>query len=217
MKLVIGNKNYSSWSLRPWLFMAYHQLDFEEIRLAMFEPAWEEQIQQYSPSGFVPVLDDQGLIIWDSIAICEYLSEQYLQDKGWPQDIKTRARARACAAEMHAGFSQIRTAMPMNVRAENRRIEITPAIRKEIARIDTQWNSLRAEFREQGEWLFEEFTILDCMYAPMVFRFNTYGINLTQAAEEYRQFVLAHPLMQDWIQASRLETETFERSETGLK
>ena len=82
MKLVIGNKNYSSWSLRPWLFMAYHQLDFEEIRLAMFEPAWEEQIQQYSPSGFVPVLDDQGLIIWDSIAICEYLSEQYLQDSG---------------------------------------------------------------------------------------------------------------------------------------
>lgn len=216
LKLIIGNKNYSSWSLRPWLLLAFHQLEFEELRIPLFMDNHEEKIKAYTGAGLVPVLEDGDLTVWDSLAICEYISEQYLSGAGWPADSETRAVARSCSAEMHSGFSNIRTNMPMNVRATNRKVVITPESKKEIDRINSLWTDLRNKYSKNGPWLFGEFSIADCMFSPVVFRFNTYGVKLSDIANEYMHFVLNHSLVGTWIQESKNEKETVERSEVGI-
>jgi len=145
MKLVIGNKNYSSWSLRPWLLLSFHGVPFEEIRIPLDQADTHTTLSRYTEAGKVPVLQDGDFTVWDSLAICEYVSEKYLNDRGWPVDIRARAIARSCSAEMHSGFPEIRNQLPMNCRAKDRRVPSNPALEKEIARIDRIWSKQREE------------------------------------------------------------------------
>ena len=216
MKLVIGNKNYSSWSLRPWLLLAYYRLEFQEIRVSLFADDHSDRLRLFSGTGLVPVVLDGPVVVWDSLAICEYVSERYLSDRGWPAAIEIRAEARSCSAEMHSGFPNIRSSLPMNARATGRRVEMTEAVNKEIQRVSALWNDLRGRFADRGPWLFGDFSIADCMYAPMAFRFNTYGVPLEGLAQTYMKFVLAYPAMQNWLEAARAEKEVIESVEIGL-
>lgn len=215
MKLIIGNKNYSSWSLRPWLLLSFHEVVFEEIRIPLAVDGFKDSLLQYSKTGLVPVLQDADLTVWDSLAICEYVSEQYLSGKGWPTDPVLRAEARSVSSEMHSGFPQIRNCMPMNVRATERTISFAPALQKEIEHIQDLWCSLRRKNAEQGPWLFGEFSIADCMFAPVVFRFSTYGVAQNDASKRYTDFVLSHPIMKKWFSDSVNEIETIALSEVG--
>ena len=215
MKLIIGNKNYSSWSLRPWFLMAAHDLKFEEVRIPLDQPDTSARIAQYNSAGKVPALIDDDLRVWDSLAICEYISEQYLNGKGWPADPAARAEARACSAEMHSGFPAIRGQMPMNCRAQGRKVPLTAALEKEIARIDSLWTGYCKAHSSTGPWLFGEFSIADCMFAPVASRFETYGVSLSDTARRYQQQILNHPAMQLWISHGRAETEVVEADEAG--
>lgn len=215
MQLIIGNKNYSSWSLRPWLLMRANDLNFDEIRIALDETQTPELIRKYSPSGKVPVLHDGGLAIWDSLAICEYVSEKYLAGKGWPSDQNTRAEARSVAAEMHSGFAILRTHMPMNCRASGRHIVSTPSLLDDIQRIDQLWTLLLNNHNAKGPWLCGQFGIVDCMFAPVVFRFNTYGVSGSVKTNEYIRQFLQHPMMQRWLNEACAETEIIQYSEVG--
>lgn len=215
MKLIIGNKNYSSWSLRPWLLMAHHQLAFDEERIPLDEPGTKDRILKASAAGKVPVLKDGDLTVWDSLAICEYVSEKYLENRGWPADINARAEARAVSAEMHSGLSAIRGQMPMNCRATGRSVPMTPELEQEIARVDSLWSHYRQKYGANGPWLFGEFSIADCMYAPVTSRFATYGVDLSDTARAYQQQVLNSEAMQAWVQAGREETEIVEADEAG--
>jgi len=215
LKLIIGNKNYSSWSLRPWLLLSAHDIPFEEIRVPLDTPATKETLLAHSAAGKVPVLKDGDLLVWDSLAICEYISEQYLAGKGWPAQVRARAEARACCAEMHSGFMALRAALPMNCRALNRSVKQTPELAYDIARIDQLWSGLREKYSAQGPWLFGEFSIADCMYAPVVFRFHTYGIKTSDLCHQYMQHALTSSKMQLWQQQGAAETETIEADEAG--
>lgn len=215
MKLIIGNKNYSSWSLRPWLLMAANDLPFEEARIALDQPDTKQKIQQYSAAGKVPVLIDDDVTVWDSLTICEYLSEQHLNGRGWPADVTARAEARAVSAEMHSGFPAIRGQMPMNCRATGRKVPMTPELEKDIARVDSLWSGCRARFSAKGPWLFGDFSIADCMFAPVASRFATYDVSLSEPAKQYQQQVLNHDKMQLWIRGGQAETEVVEADEAG--
>lgn len=215
MKLVMGNKNYSSWSLRPWLLLSEHNIRFDEIIILLNQTDTKIQIKKYADSEKVPVLIDKGVTIWDSLAICEYISERYLKGKGWPKDYKQRAEARACAAEMHSSFPNIRQYLPMNCRAEKRSVKITPSIEQEVLRIDELWMQLRAKYRKQGEWLFGDFSIVDCMFAPIAFRFQTYEVGLFSESQQYLDTLIAHPKMQLWLEQAKLETAVIDESEVG--
>lgn len=216
MKLVIGNKNYSSWSLRAWLFLTWHGVEFEEERVPLFEPGYKEKLLAYSGAGQVPVLLDDEVQVWDSLAICEYVSEQYLSGRGWPDNVAQRAEARSVSAEMHAGFSAIRNQLPMNARALHRQVERNAALTAEIDRIEQLWGDLRNRHHNSGPWLFGAFSIADCFYAPMAFRFNTYGVQLSGRAREYLQSLLEAPAMQQWLKAAQSEKEVIAMAEAGI-
>lgn len=215
MKLVIGNKNYSSWSLRPWLLLSFHEVAFEEIRIALLADNYKQQIHEYSVAGFVPVLKDESTTVWDSLAICEYISECYLSGRGWPIDPHVRAQARSCSAEMHSGFANIRRDMPMNVRAMGRKIDMSPEIEKEVTRLDHMWADLRLRYSSQGPWLFGDFSIADCMFAPMVLRFHTYGVRRSDESNNYMETMLQHPALTRWTNEAKDETEVIELAEVG--
>jgi len=216
MKLIIGNKNYSSWSLRPWLLLTEHKIPFEEIRIPLYTPSSKAKLTQYSDVGLVPVLHDNGLVVWDSLAICEYISERYLHGRGWPENYKLRAQARSCSAEMHSGFGEIRSRLPMNCRAENRTVPMTPKLDEEIARVDRLFSQMRKLYHTLGPWLFGPFSIADCMYAPMVLRFHSYGITLSQPAQEYTNTVKNSSALKQWLAAASQESEILEDNEVGL-
>ncbi|MEX2131126.1 MAG: glutathione S-transferase, partial [Pseudohongiellaceae bacterium] len=146
MQLVIGNKNYSSWSLRPWLLLKEFSISFAEIRISLYAGEFQKVIRKYSQAGKVPVLIDSDILVWDSLAICEYISEKYLSGKGWPNDLNIRAQARSCSAEMHSGFITLRNRMPMNCRATQRSVALTPELQAEIQRIDQLWSELRSRY-----------------------------------------------------------------------
>ena len=217
MKLIIGNKNYSSWSLRPWLLLKEHGLAFEEIRIALFEHNTYQELRKYTDAAKVPVVHDGDVVVWDSLAICEYISETYLDGLGWPADKQMRAQARSISCEMHSGFFAIRESMPMNVRALGRNITISEEMQNEISRIDQIWSAARAKHAQQGPWLFGEFSIADCMYAPMVFRFNTYNIVVSEGSREYMQFVLSNSHLELWQEQSMAEKESIIQGEVGEK
>ena len=213
LTLVIGNKNYSSWSLRPWLFMKHVGLEFEEILVPLDTPDTREQIDRYTPSGRVPVLRQGTLCVWDSLAICECVAE--ISGKGWPQAREARAVARAVCAEMHSGFITLRSMWPMNARARNRRTALTVALEADVERIDESWNDCRGRFGGGGPWLFGEYSVADAMYAPVVLRFNTYGARISQTARWYMASVLEDPALQEWLQAAKQETWTIATDEVG--
>ena len=205
--LVIGNKAYSSWSLRPWLLMKQVGIGFEEIRLSLYEDGAKQKILRYSATGKVPVLKDGDLTIWDSLAICEYLAEKYPEKRLWPSETAARACARSISAEMHSGFTNLRTQMPMNVRREMPGRAKTPEVVAEISRIEAIWNDCRSRFGSQGSFLFGAFSIADAMYAPVVSRLRTYRVALEGAAARYAGAIHALPAMQEWITAAHAETE----------
>jgi glutathione S-transferase len=213
LTLVIGNKNYSSWSLRPWLFMKHQGVAFEEILIPLDMPSTRENIDKYGPSGRVPVLLKGELAIWDSLAICEYIAE--VSGGGWPKDPAARAIARSVSAEMHSGFANLRTLWPMNARARNRRTAMTAALEADIERIDEIWNDCRARFGASGPWLFGEYCIADAMFAPVALRFNTYGASISQTARWYIASVLEDASMQEWLAAAKAETWSYPGSEVG--
>src|SRR4029077_2192207 len=195
--LVIGNKNYSSWSLRPWLLLKHLGVAFEEILVPLDRPSTREDLEKYSPSGRVPVLRHGELTVWDSLAICEYLAE--LTGRGWPAAPAARAVARAVSAEMHSGFTTLRSLWPMNARARNRRTAMTAALEADVERIDQIWNDCRARFGAAGPWLFGEYSIADAMFAPVVLRFNTYGAAaVSPTVRWYMASVLEDPPLQEW-------------------
>jgi glutathione S-transferase len=202
-QLVIGSKNYSSWSLRPWLFLTKVGIDFSE-RIIHFNTAdYQAQIAAVSPSRRVPLLIMGTNRIWDSLAICEYAAE--LTQLGLPSNSLARATARSAAAEMHSGFSALRNECPMNVKARGHLVPQTPALLQDIARIDEIWSGCRRQFGEGGAWLFGDFSIADAMFAPVCFRFQTYRAALSDASRSYLDYVLADPAMRDWEQASKDE------------
>jgi glutathione S-transferase len=207
LALVIGNKAYSSWSLRPWLLMKQAGIGFEEIRLSLYQDGAKERLLQHSAAGKVPVLKDGGLTIWDSLAICEYLAETHPQKQLWPADRATRAHARSISAEMHSGFTNVRNQMPMNVRREIPGRVRTPEVASEIARVETIWNECRSRHGVHGPFLFGAFSIADAMYAPVVSRFRTYDVALQGTAAQYAATIHALPAMQEWIAAARAETD----------
>lgn len=214
LTLVIGNKNYSSWSLRPWLAMKQFGLEFDEIRIPLYTPESKEQLQQYSPSGKVPLLLHDSLTVWDSLAICEYLAEEFPALNWWPKDKVARAIARSISAEMHSGFQNLRQNMPMNCRASRPGKGMTPEVQKDIERITAIWQNCRQNFGKSGTMLFGDFTIADAMFAPVVLRFITYDVKLDEDLRAYSEAILTLPAMQEWIKAAELEAETipnFER------
>ena len=211
--LVIGNKNYSSWSLRAWLFLKHAGLAFQETVIALDTPDAREEIEKHSPSGRVPLLRHGELRVWDSLAICEYVAE--LTGKCWPDDRAARAVARAVCAEMHSGFSALRSLWPMNARARNRRTAVTAALEADVERIDQIWNDCRGRFGGGRPWLFGEYTVADAMYAPVVLRFNTYGARISQTARWYMASVLEDGALQEWLQAAKLEPWTIAADEVG--
>jgi glutathione S-transferase len=205
--LVIGNRNYSSWSLRPWVFMRHHGLDFEERRLSLYTDAGRAEIRALSPTGLVPVLIDGGLKIWDSLAILEYVGERHPQVHGWPDDTPARAVARSVSAEMHSGFSNLRRNLPMNVRRLAPPRKWTAEVQADIDRVVAIWQECRGRFGDAGPFLFGRFTIADAMYAPVVWRFATYSVPLPAVAEAYTGAMHALPAMQAWREAAQAEGE----------
>jgi glutathione S-transferase len=213
LTLVIANKNYSSWSLRAWLFMKHAGVEFQEMVIPLDARETREQIDRYSPSGRVPALRHGKLCVWDSLAICEYVAE--LTGTGWPKTGEARAVARAVSAEMHSGFSTLRSLWPMNARARNRRTAVTTALEADVERIDEIWNDCRGRFGGAGPWLFGDYTVADAMYAPVVLRFNTYSARISQAARWYMASVLEDAPLQDWLQAAKQEPWTIAADEVG--
>ena len=213
LTLVIGNKNYSSWSLRPWILMKHLGLDFQERLIPLFQPGSADEIKKHTPSGKVPVLQRGALNIWDSLAICEYLSE--MTGRGWPKDPEARAVARSVCAEMHSGFSNLRNAWPMNARARDRRVPMTPGVQADVDRVQELWSECRRQFGAGGPWLFGEYSAADAMYAPVVLRFNTYGTGLAEETRKYMTTALEDPPMQEWLSASEIEPWKIEYSDVG--
>ena len=202
MILVIGNKNYSSWSLRPWLAMKVLGLEFDEKRIPLYGPGAKEQILLESPAGKVPILIDGGVRVWDSLAILEYLAEKHPL---WPFGREARAAARSISAEMHSGFPNLRNHMSMNVRKRYPGRGRTPEVLAEVKRINSIWSEAR------GPFLFGEFSAADAMYAPVVLRFRTYEVEVDNRA--YCERMLALPAMKEWIAAAEREKESIPQFE----
>lgn len=213
MQLIIANKNYSSWSMRPWLFLTQHGIPFEEIRIPLYTPESEARLRQYSPSGLVPALLDAHLAVWDSLAICEYLAEIYPHSHGWPADRAARAVARAVSAEIHSGFTALRSSLTMNLKARYRWQQCDAAVMQDIARIEAIWALCRNNYGQQGPWLFGEFSIADAMFAPVATRFVTYSVPVSAQSRTYVDTVYALPAFQHWYDAALRETEVISRYE----
>ena len=209
LQLVIGNKNFSSWSLRPWLLLKQAGLPFDEIPVKLRQPDTTAQILRYSPSGKVPALLDGDLVVWDSLAICEYVAE-LAAVRGvalWPADPKARAEARAVSAEMHSGFPALRQHMSMEVAAFHPDVEKHPDALKDAERVAALWVSCRQRFGDGGPFLFGAFSVADAMYAPVAFRFHTYGVDLPPLAMAYRDALLSLPAMREWASGARAEAD----------
>jgi glutathione S-transferase len=216
LTLYIGNKNYSSWSLRAWLALHSTGAPFEEVRIPLYRGDSAAALAQHSPTGRVPVLRDGTLVVWDSLAICEYLAERFPAAGLWPSDAADRAHARSVSAEMHSGFQALRQAMPMNARAAGRRVPPDDAVAADVARVSGIWRECLARPRTQpGPWLYGAFGIADCMYAPVVLRFQTYGVPCDAAGRDYMATMLAHPPLRAWIAAAEREAEVVEINEAG--
>lgn len=211
--LIFGNKNYSSWSLRPWVFMRHHQINFDEKRVALFTDTTADELSEYNSDFKVPILKDGELVVWDSLSILEYVSEVYLDNLGWPSDKNVRAVARSISSEMHSSFSNVRNELPMNCRKKFDNIVLTQGAKREIDRIKGLWRRCRSEHANKGEWLFGDFSIADAMFAPIALRFDGYSIPLSGVEESYVKSVLNHPGIIEWVEAGKLEKEVIEEDE----
>ena len=214
LTLVIGTKNYSSWSLRPWILLRHLGLPFAERLIHLETAEFAAQVPELSPSRRVPVLLHDGGRVWESLAICEYASE-LAGGRGWPPDPDLRAEARSLACEMHAGFHALRSQCPMNVRARGRRVPMTAALQADVARIDAIWDDCRRRHAAQGPWLFGDYGVADAMFAPVALRCRGYGLPLGERASTYLATVLGDPLLRDWLDAAEVEGVTVAADEAG--
>jgi glutathione S-transferase len=215
LKLVIGNKNYSSWSMRPWLALRANNIDFEEVLIPLYTgEAGKKRILDVSHSGKVPVLIDGDVTIWDSLAIIEYLDERFPEKMLWPEDRAQRAHARSISAEMHSGFAELRNECGMNLHRPIGAIELSAEARANIARIQEIWTECRERFGRAGPFLFGAFGGADAMFAPVVHRFRTYAIPVTPEVQHYMDAMMALPAFQQWTSAGLAETLVIDKFET---
>lgn len=205
LHLVIANKNYSSWSLRPWMAMTMAGIPFNETVIPLDLPETRREIEKHSKAGRVPVLYHGKLAIWESLAILEYLAESFPQKNLWPKTAAARAVARAVANEMHAGFGALRSACPMNLRRPRKPVPLNDAIRRDVQRIEELWRTCREKFARGGKFLFGRFSIADAMYAPVVTRFDTYAIEVAPDTQEYMINVMATEAFRAWKEAALKE------------
>jgi glutathione S-transferase len=214
LTLFIGTRNYSSWSLRPWLLLRHLGLPFTEREYELDSESFRREVSGFSPTGRVPVLIHGALRVWESLAICEYVSE-LAGGRGWPADAAMRAHARAIAAEMHGGFQALRGALPMNARATGRRVALTPAVERDLRRIDAIWSDCRRDHGASGPCLFGGFSAADAMYAPVVLRVRTYGLPLSAPAASYHDHMLSDRHLRDWLRAAELDSVVIPKEEAG--
>jgi glutathione S-transferase len=203
MLLIIGNKNYSSWSFRPWIAMKVAGISFEERVISLNDPDFKRAIASVSKNGRVPAIDDDGVHVWESLAVLEYLAEKFPPAKLWPADVQARAHARAIAAEMHAGFSALRSECPMNFWRPVKRRELSAEAVADAARIDAMWSECLVRYG--GPFLFGSFGAADAMYAPVVSRFHTYAVEVGESSRAYMDAMMALPAWGEWKEAALKE------------
>lgn len=205
MVLVIGDRSFSSWSLRPWLALKVAGAVFSEEMVRLRRPDTKEEVARHSPSGKIPLLRHGTLTVWESLAICEYVAEIFPDADLWPHDRAARAVARAVSCEMHAGFTNLRQHMPMDVCVRKPGEGMTPEVAHDISRVTTLWADCRSRFSGGGPFLFGRFSIADAMYAPVVTRFVTYGVALDPASAAYAEAIQELPAMQEWAEKAATE------------
>jgi glutathione S-transferase len=215
LRLVIGNKNYSSWSMRPWLALRANNIAFEEIFIPLYTGESDKQrILDFTSSGKVPILVDDDVTIWDSLAIIEYLAERFPERRLWPQAPAARAHARSISAEMHSSFSALRNECGMNLHRPVGAIDLSADARADIARVQDIWIDCRDRYGKSGSFLFGPFSAADAMFAPVVHRFRTYAIAVEPLVERYMDTMMALPAFQEWTKAGLAETLVIEKFET---
>ena len=215
LKLVIGNKNYSSWSMRPWLALRASNIPFEEVFVPLYTGAADKQrILDVSRAGKVPILVDGDITIWDSLAIIEYIAERFPEKRLWPERPADRARARSISAEMHSGFMALRNECGMNLHRPVRAIELSAEARANIARVQEIWAECRERHQRSGPFLFGAFSAADAMFAPVVHRFRTYAIEATKETQAYMDAMMALPAFAEWTKGGLAETIIIEKFET---
>jgi len=207
LKLIIGNRAYSSWSMRGWLACRQSGLEFEELVVPLFGEEWERRRDgdEFAPSGKVPILWDGECVVWDSLAIVDFLADRVGRERFWPEDDSARGMARSMAAEIHSSFANLKRELPMNVRRSYTPVDLSEQVTEEIDRILQLWAQARARFGGTGEFLFGDWCAADIMYAPVVTRFITYGVNVPPFAALYMKSVLSHPDVRDWIDKAQDE------------
>lgn len=207
LELYLGNKNYSSWSLRAWLLLRHLEIDFKEHMVSVAARDYNPELRRIAGNARVPCLHQDGFQIWESLAIAEYLAERH--PEMWPADEHARARARSISAEMHAGFAHLRRAMPFNLKHRVKGKAAAPEVQREIDRVVEIWTEARTRFaHDEGPYLFGRFSVADAMFAPVACRFHTYNVKLAPAAQAWCNTILAHPAMKEWYAAAARETET---------
>ena len=207
--LLIGNKNYSSWSLRPWLFLRKNNIEFTEKQLWLDVPEFKPAIAQYGSGGKVPVLIDSGIEVWDSLAIIEYSIDRFGCDTCWPTDIEQRAHARSIVCEMHSGFPALRAECPMDIRGRYEG-SLSDAAQADVSRISAIWTQALTMSGNQSRWLYGEFSVADAMFAPVVFRLVTFGVKVAPLIQAYINFVLADETLTEWVRDATAETQQLE-------
>lgn len=210
LKIIIGNKRYSSWSLRGWLALNHTGLPFEEICLKLDTPSFYTEIEKYSSARKVPTLIDGDIAVWDSAAIIDYCAHITPEKYWWPTDKAAYAMARSIFNEMHSGFNEIRTHMPMNLVGQWQGLEFSKALRGDLSRVELLFTECRDKYGEDGSFLFGEFSATDMMFAPVVTRLDTYGVQLNKTARAYVDAVLTHPPMAEWKTEALKETDIVE-------
>jgi len=215
LKLVIGNKNYSSWSMRPWLALRANNIPFEEVFISLYTgEADKQRILSFSRSGKVPILVDGDVAVWDSLAIVEYVAERFPEKRLWPEHPAHRAHARAISAEMHSGFAALRNECGMNLHRPVRAIELSDDARANVARIQEIWAECRARYGQSGPFLFGSFCAADAMFAPVVHRFRTFAIAVSKDTQAYMDTMMALPAFAEWTKDGLAETIVIEKFET---
>lgn len=211
--LVIGNKAYSSWSLRPWILLRQFGIPFDEVVVPLYEPTSSLELQKHSPTGKVPALAADGVVVWESLAISEYVAEARPDLAIWPANREARAMARSLAAEMHAGFTALRRACPTNFRRKPKAVELSDEVRRDADRIEAAWATARRQYGEDGPFLFGAFSAADAMFAPVVSRFATYAVEVGPETAAYMAAVTALPAWRRWHDEAAAETWVIEKFE----
>jgi glutathione S-transferase len=214
LKLVLANKAYSSWSLRPWILLAHFKIPFEEVVIPLDQPDTRERILRYAPNGKCPSLHDGAIAVWESLAIVEYVAEKFPEKAIWPRGKAARAHARALSSEMHAGFQALRQHCPTNFRRPVRKLALTEAVAADVARIEAAWAQARQTFGAAGPFLFGRFSAADAMFAPVVNRLHVYDVAVGKTSRDYMDAIMALPAWKAWIKDAEAEQWRLEKYES---